>query len=333
METYRIPLSRARAILEATKHARVAFIGDMCLDAYWCADMKRSVLSKETPHHPLPIVEERYAPGGGGNVAANLAALGVGSLHALSILGDDWRGLLLSRELEQRGIGLSGVVTTAHWRTSAYCKPLRGGLSDVVYEDPRLDFENDSPPPAEAEEALLRTIERLPGMVDAVAVTEQLTCGVMTARVREAVCALGKYMPIVVDSRVQAQLYRNVIVKPNEHEAALFGVDAADENAIKTISTITTAPAIITLGAAGAVLFDGCNTVHAAAFPCEPPIDIVGAGDTFLAMVTAALASGANLAESVSLGCAASAVTVKKCGETGTATTSEILTVFEKRKA
>ena len=343
MEAYRIPLARARDILEKTKHVRVAFIGDMCLDAYWRADMKRSLLSKETPHFPLPIVEERYAPGGGANVTANLAALGVGGLRALSVLGDDWRGMLLSRELENRGIDLSGVVKTDAWRTAAYCKPLRGGLSDVVYEDPRLDFENDAPPPAEAEESLLRAVAALPGAVDAVAVTEQLACGVMTPRVRAAVCALGRQMPVVVDSRVQAHLYRDVIVKPNEHEAALFGVNltlaqgcltgALCGQAVRDIAAQTNAPAVITLGAQGAVMFDGAAAVHAAAFPCEPPVDIVGAGDTFLAAVTAALGAHASLAEAVSLGCAASAVTVQKIGETGTATAEEILAVLERAEA
>ncbi len=48
---------------------RVAVLGDFCLDMYWHADMRRSVLSRETPHFPLPVVKERFSPGGAGNVA------------------------------------------------------------------------------------------------------------------------------------------------------------------------------------------------------------------------------------------------------------------------
>ena len=62
-------------LLQNTDHARVGLIGDLCLDMYWLADMKLSELSRETPHYPLPIVEERFAPGGAGNVANNIAAL------------------------------------------------------------------------------------------------------------------------------------------------------------------------------------------------------------------------------------------------------------------
>ena len=46
-------------------------VGDVCLDAYWMADMRLSSLSRETPHHNMPVVEERYALGAAGNVMAN----------------------------------------------------------------------------------------------------------------------------------------------------------------------------------------------------------------------------------------------------------------------
>ena len=106
------PLARDRleALLSAVDRADVALIGDLCLDAYWEADMKLSRLSRETPHYPLPIVEERHAPGGAGNVACNLAALKPRSLSAVGVVGLDWRGDLLVRSLEARGVGCGLVV-------------------------------------------------------------------------------------------------------------------------------------------------------------------------------------------------------------------------------
>ena len=44
---------------------RIGVIGDFCLDVYWHADMTKSELSRETPHFPLPIVQERLSPGEG----------------------------------------------------------------------------------------------------------------------------------------------------------------------------------------------------------------------------------------------------------------------------
>ena len=87
--------ARVRALAGAVQIARVCMIGDVCLDLYWRADMRLSRLSRETPHFPLPVVGETASPGGGGNVACNLRALGVGELTVISVIGDDWRGFLL----------------------------------------------------------------------------------------------------------------------------------------------------------------------------------------------------------------------------------------------
>jgi bifunctional ADP-heptose synthase (sugar kinase/adenylyltransferase) len=64
------------------------------------------------------------------------------------------------------------------------------------------------------------------------------------------------------------------------------------------------------------------------AFRVEPPIDIVGAGDTFIAALGAALASGASNVEAAELACLAASITVKKIGITGAASPEELLSRF-----
>ena len=335
---YKIAIARAQELLKRIETCHVAFIGDMCLDAYWKADMRKSVLSSETPQHPLPVVEERYSPGGGANVAANLAALRVGTLKVCSVLGDDWRGMLLFKELEKLGIDSKNIFTARGRVTTAYCKPMRHGISDVVHENARIDFENHAPLGKEAEEYMLKAIEGLAGKVAAVAVTEQCLFSVMTDAVREALCRVAEHIPVVVDSRYAANRYRHAIVKPNEYEAAkMFSVqtdhfDACAE-AVRLISEKTAAPALLTLGKTGSLAFENGTVYHAVPFFCEPPLDIVGAGDTFLSAVTAALAAGATLYEAASLGNAASAVTIRKIGTTGTASPDEVLEVLREETA
>ena len=97
------PLTREelKRRLEAVDGAKICLIGDFCLDIYWHADMRLSELSRETPHYPLPIVEERFSPGGAGNVACNIAALRPGSLRVVGAAGTDWRGDLLLRALAE----------------------------------------------------------------------------------------------------------------------------------------------------------------------------------------------------------------------------------------
>ena len=140
----KIDLSQARLqeILTRVKNARICVVGDFCLDMYWHIDMTRSRLSKETPHFSLPVMEEICAPGAGGNVVNNIHALGVARLLPVSVVGKDWRGELLVGWMQQRGISTERIVTIGKAFTPCYCKPMRKGISDVVYEDPRLDFEN-----------------------------------------------------------------------------------------------------------------------------------------------------------------------------------------------
>ena len=148
--------------LEKLGKGRIGVIGDFCLDVYWHADMTKSELSRETPHFPLPIVQERLSPGGAGNVAMNVLALEPKKVYALGVFGDDWRGLALKGLLERAGADVSGVVTDRARVTNTYIKPLRKGYAEnVVYEDPRLDFTNYGPLAAATEAKLLKALDAM----------------------------------------------------------------------------------------------------------------------------------------------------------------------------
>ena len=119
---------------------RIGVIGDFCLDVYWHADMTKSELSRETPHFPLPIVQERLSPGGAGNVAMNVLALEPKKVYALGVFGDDWRGLALKGLLERAGADVSGVVTDRARVTNTYIKPLGDYRCKIGYEDPNYYY-------------------------------------------------------------------------------------------------------------------------------------------------------------------------------------------------
>ena len=76
------------------------------------------------------------------------------------------------------------------------------------------------------------------------------------------------------------------------------------------------------------MIYDG-TARHCPANRVEPPIDIVGAGDTFLSGFGCALASGATIDVAARIAALASSVTVKKIGTTGTASREEIQAAFE----
>ena len=116
---------RLEDILQKITKLRIALIGDICLDVYWKADMTKSVISRETPHFPLPVTEEWMSPGAGGNTAANIAELGVANFKVLSVIGGDWRGAELKTAFLKRGIQTDYLTESDQTVTNAYCKPLR----------------------------------------------------------------------------------------------------------------------------------------------------------------------------------------------------------------
>ncbi len=335
MDMSTLTSQRLEEMLSALAGARVLLIGDLCLDAYWYADMTRSELSRETPRFPLPIVTETYSPGGAANVAANLAALGVGHVQAVGVLGNDWRGEILMRELADRGIDLSAVVRSHQRTTPTYIKPIRRGYGDVEQEDSRLDFQDFVPLPADLEDAVIEAARGAIAAADAVILGDQLDPGVITPRVRAALiemAAADPERPFVVDSRKHIGEFRAMILKPNELELAQ--AMAPDRKGVidrsmveemgRALARRSGRPCFVTLGSDGALLCREDGTVHLPAAPVRPPLDIVGAGDAFLAALGAALAAGAALEEAGSLGNLAAAVVVEKLNQTGTASPDEL---------
>ena len=326
---------RIREIESALRNKTVAIIGDFCLDIYWQADMTRSELSRETPHFPLPVVEERISLGAGGNVAANLAALGPKEILAVSLYGNDWRGKLLAEEVGRIGISPEWLVPSGQKFTNAYCKPLRKGISSTVYEDPRLDFENHEPVGAETESTVIQMLREVSKKADILCVADQFRFGTVTDAVRQEIISLARSgTPVIVDSRYRIADYTDCFLKPNEVECwkAVCGDDgylAADEEAFMRAADLLArknrASVFCTLGEKGSYFTDGSRRIRTPARKLSGELDICGAGDTTLSAFTCALAAGADVAEAAELAAMASAVTVKKIGETGTATFDEIL--------
>ncbi len=325
---------RLDLILSGINDVRIAIIGDFCLDVYWKADMTKSEISRETPHFPLPVVEERMSPGAGGNVAVNIAALGPKSIKAMGVAGRDWRGDILTQKLAESGIDTVGIFVSDKVVTNAYCKPIRKGISNLEYEDPRLDFTNYEKLPQEAETKLCELLDEISGVTDILCVSDQMPYGCITPLVREKILSLAKNgLKVVVDSRDRISLYHGVVLKPNEVEgmrALNFNTAAAEltlENyitAAQALSRLNKSEVCMTLGALGCVFTDSKDTVYVPSYEVSKPIDICGAGDTFLSAFSCAAAAGAKSFEAASFANMAADVTIKKIGMTGTASPEEI---------
>ena len=92
---------RGHGLLHRLNTARVLVAGDVMLDRYWQGSTLRI-----SPEAPVPVVkvektEER--PGGAGNVALNVAALG-GQAILLGLTGADAAGDTLQAQLTSTGV-------------------------------------------------------------------------------------------------------------------------------------------------------------------------------------------------------------------------------------
>jgi rfaE bifunctional protein kinase chain/domain len=317
-------------ILQGITKLRVLVVGDICLDRWCTYDPATSEPSAETGIPRVGIVASEVTPGGGGTVANNLASLKPAKVAVLGVRGDDGFGYELDRALTERGIDASLMVGLRNnWQTFTYTKLLNG--QNGVEDQPRADFINTKPLPAEAEQKLIANLNSAFAGFDAVLVADQAETsagGVVTPAVREALIAAAAKYPekiVLVDSRRRLHLYRNMMVKPNHSEAEAACKHLFGGPDFKRLREALGAPVLfLTHGPKGALVYQEGKETWSKARPVENPVDICGAGDSFAAGSALTMAVTHDPVEAASFGNIVASITVMKKG-TGTASPEEIL--------
>jgi rfaE bifunctional protein kinase chain/domain len=318
-------------LLDRFPQTRVAIVGDFFLDQYLIIDPKLAEPSVETGRTAHQVVATRQSPGAAGTVANNISALDAGEIHAVGVIGDDGTGYVLRRELEKRRVLTQGLLIEPTRFTPTYTKPM-AIEGDGERETERIDIINRTPTPTDVEERIIREIERVIPKVDAVILLDQVVrpdVGVLTARVRQAVCELARRHPDTIfyaDSRGAAGEYRHVLIKPNESEGvrAIFGPTTGpvgEEEILRAARELfarTGKPVLMTRGERGICVVTAEGESLVPAVPVPGPLDICGAGDSATAGIVLSLASGANLLQAALMGNLVASKTVVQIGTTGT---------------
>ncbi|MCC6389238.1 MAG: ribokinase [Bryobacterales bacterium] len=316
-------------IIAGFRARRALVVGDICLDR-WCAyDPGAGEPSRETGIPRTAVVASQLTPGAGGTIANNLAALETGHVAVLGVLGEDGHGWELRRALAARGIDHQLCVTHPEVCTFTYTKLLnrRTGEEDL----PRVDFINSTPLPPEAEEELVNRLRRNAPEFDVILVSDQAETnagGVVTAAVRECLASLALEFPekvIWVDSRLRPELFRKVIVKPNQDEAEAACARAFGKADFAALRALTESPLlVVTHGGRGVLLVrEGAEPTMVPTVPVAHPVDICGAGDSFSAASSIALSITRDPVAAARFGNLAASVTIMKKG-TGTASPNEL---------
>jgi bifunctional ADP-heptose synthase (sugar kinase/adenylyltransferase) len=258
---------------------------------------------------------------------------------ALGVIGDDGEGFELIRGLDANGVDVDNLVVRPDRFTPTYTKPMAIAAGGPGRELNRLDIKNRASLPEAVEDQVIRRLRSVLPRVHAVLVSDQVqeeNCGVITERVREEICSLARTYPSVVfavDSRERIGLFEDVILKPNEREASravlgpAAGEAAGPDESLRCGEALyrrSGQPVFLTLGEKGMVAFHEGGPTWAPAVPVTGPLDIVGAGDSALSGIVAALSAGATVPEAAEIGCLAAGVTVRQIGTTGTASREQI---------
>lgn len=335
--------ARFQEITSRYKSLRIAIVGDFCLDRYFDIDPARQEISIETGLPVHNIVRVRCQPGAAGTILNNLGALGIGRIAPIGICGDDGEGFELRRSLQARaGTDLSRFVMSSDRRTFTYTKPLVFDAGKVPQELNRLDIKNWTTTPQQLQDKVCEEIRKVASEVDAIILLDQVDVaetGVITGKVLDCVREVAAALPnllIIADSRRGLKGYPKVVLKMNRAELTAMtgrGPSSVEEvkALVRTVAASHGKPVFVTLAEQGIV---GCapgeEPAHREAYPLRGEIDIVGAGDSVTANLTAALAGGATIEEALEFAAAASSIVIHQLGTTGAASPPEIEFLMER---
>ena len=297
---------------------RILVVGDLMLDHYWHGSSKRI-----SPEAPVPVVQfshDEYRPGGAGNVALNMAALG-SQVNITGLIGDDQNGQLLQKLLEAQHVdctlqSCSGYQTLTKLRVIAQHQQML-----------RLDFEDDfSPLP---KQALQQTLQQQLAQSDCLVLSDY-NKGTLSDAATLIKWARTQQKPIIVDPKGQDfDRYRGAsLLTPNRSEfEAIVGPCPDEENFIQKgqelQQTLDLEALLITRGEEGMTLLQANAPAFHLPTQAREVFDVTGAGDTVIATLACALAAGLALPQAVQLANSAAGIVVRKLG-TATVTPMEL---------
>ena len=317
-------------VLDHTSSKTITVFGDYCLDKYLYIDPARDEISLETDLTAYQVESKILYPGAAGTVVNNLRSLKA-NVRCVGLVGEDGEGYDLLKCLEQIGADTKRMVRSESIPTNTYMKPMRKSGDGTYSEMNRFDIRNFKETSRELEDRLILNLQKALEESQGVVIIEQFlqrNCSAVTDRIRSEIAELAVRFPhqfFFVDSRGFAGCYRNVIIKCNQFE--LPGTVTDDHSLIeqaKKLLAATDRAVVVTIGAKGALVFEGDTMTQIPAFPVDGPLDIVGAGDATNAGTILGLTLGLTLPEAVLLGGCVSSITIQQIGITGTAAIEQI---------
>ncbi len=303
-------------LLDPCGGRRVLVVGDVMLDDYLWGDVRRIC-----PEAPVPIVQTRRRtsrPGGAGNCAANLVALGA-DVCLLGVVGND-------SEAEQLRAALREARVSTDWLQCSSDRPTTVKTRIMAQQQQvlRIDTEHTQPIPRNIAEKLLAQIEELLPEADCLLLCDYAK-GVLFPELAAQLVQVARRrnVPVIVDPKGRDYRgYRSAtVIKPNLHELELWNQktiqtrEELHEAGQRLLSELDGTAVLVTQGAEGMTLFQpGESPWHQPAAAPQAVFDVTGAGDTVVSVLALGLACGAPMVEAVQVANIAASIVVGKVG-------------------
>ncbi len=306
--------------------ARVLVVGDLMLDQYW-----HGSTSRVSPEAPVPIVHvnnREFRPGGAGNVALNLAELGV-DVTLVGYCGQDEAADTLTSVLTGAGVKCC-FITLDEYPTITKLRVMSRNQQLI-----RLDFEEDFQ--QFNSDHLLAVCPELIEQTDVI-IFSDYGKGTL-AQVEQLIALAGRYnKPALVDPKgMDFERYRKAtLMTPNlsEFEGVVGpcpNQDVLVEKGYQLMARLDLAGLLITRGEHGMTLLQHEGKPLHLPTQARDVFDVTGAGDTVISVLAASMAANESLANATWLANTAAGIVVGKSG-TATVTTTEMTQVLQGRR-
>jgi len=286
----------------------VVVAGDVMLDQYLFG-----ATSRISPEAPVPVVHVQQTddrPGGAANVAVNLASLGTGT-RLIGAVGSDVAGDTLEKILVTRGIRCD-FVRVADRPTITKTRVQSRGQQLI-----RLDQENT----ASLEDRTLADLVGEAAVGAGAVVLSDYGKGALTEVARMIALCRTANVPVLVDPKGRDfSKYRGAtLITPNQGEfEAVAGVCSGDaelaERGWRMMQDLELSALLVTRSEKGMMLLEAGHEPLFLSTQAREVYDVTGAGDTVIATLAGALASGETLAAAAALANVAAGLVVRKIG-------------------
>ena len=296
------------SVLPDMRHGNITVIGDVMLDRFWSGASRRV-----SPEAPVPVVNvsgQEDRAGGAGNVAVNLAELGV-TVSLVGLCGDDEHARALRSCVESAGVRWNVMPCKAD--TIVKLRVLSRNQQLL-----RMDFEETLAP--YANDLFLRYAQQHLADADLVILSDYAKGTLQLVQPLLAYCREAGKRTLVDPKGTDFERYRGAtLMTPNLSELeAVVGPCDTDEALVEKAgnlrATLELDAILVTRSEAGMTLIERDGPAQHLTASAQEVFDVTGAGDTVIAVMAGGLSAGLSMADAARYANHAAGVVVAKLG-------------------